>query len=58
MTIYIIAVIVFAVAVAWWFIRVFADGRKLRREADEWRQDIARQREIYAEKWPQKGGRT
>lgn len=47
MTIFLIALAVFAAAVAWWFIRAFADGRKLRREADEWRSDLARQREIH-----------
>jgi cell division protein FtsL len=47
MSIYIIALIVCALFVAGWFIRQGMDAARLRREVYEWRQSIARQREIF-----------
>ena len=43
-----IAVIVFTVLV--WLLCLFMDGRRLRRERREWRQDLARQREMFGER--------
>jgi hypothetical protein len=47
MTIFLIAIGVFLVAVATWFIRVFADGRKQRRRVEAFQQDIARQERTF-----------
>ena len=50
MTIFYIALIVIALAVAIYLVRLFMDGRRLRRERREWRQDLARQREMFGER--------
>jgi len=38
------------VLVAIYLVRLFMDGRRLRRERREWRQDLARQREMFGER--------
>ena len=50
MTIFYIALIVFVLAALIWLVRLLMDGRRLRREREEWRQDLARQREMFGER--------
>lgn len=49
LAIFIIAIAVAAIVFSVWLLALLRDGRKLRREADEWRRDIARQREIHGD---------
>jgi hypothetical protein len=48
--IFYIALMVIAVAAIVWLLCLFMDGRRLRRERREWRQDLARQREMFGER--------
>lgn len=50
MTIFYIALAVVAIALIIWLLRLFVDGRRLRRERRAWLQELTRQEALFRER--------